>query len=583
MKAYYYTFQTFKIEGVMEAGKRDISEIFNRGRNLQIPFFQRSYVWDIEQWDRFLEDMYYISSSDQDYFLGSVILKQQPTGSNKDDIRTLIDGQQRLTTLNIFFKTLCLLTDEDFLFTDTFKKRRDQSVILIHNHNDINSFNRILNLTALEEVNDKNDQILKCYNFFKQNIDIARVSAYNLLDRITFVGIDLDAEENEQQIFDTINSLGVRLTTAELLKNLLFNADEINLYDEFWRNVFEKDEETINYWNTEVGKDKRSFIDVLLYSYLQIKAQENHLNISSNDISSFAIQANLFNSYKMLMKKYLNGDKQLLLEDLKEYAHIFKENFDPNIREKEISASPSMDRINLIAFELDTAVIIPFILYVIKNAPTESEKLKVFESIETFIIRRMVAIQGDVSKTYKGLFTHLINKKISTSDAFLKHIQLSADQRVGLPNDSELLGGFLSKKITNVQARGVLYLLESKVRDSSKHSTSLYGIEKYSVEHIMPKKWQNHWPATTQAEIRNRKIQTLGNLAIIPLKLNSSLKDSDWVTKKIGNGKSKGLLHYAQGLESLTKYLHNPQWNEDTIEHRAHELHSLAVNCWSID
>ena len=89
----------------MEAGKRTISEIFNGGRILEIPFFQRSYVWDKEQWARLLEDMKAISSSNKPYFLGSVILKQQDTSSSSPgEVRTLIDGQQRLTTLNIFLK-----------------------------------------------------------------------------------------------------------------------------------------------------------------------------------------------------------------------------------------------------------------------------------------------------------------------------------------------------------------------------------------------------------------------------------------------------------------------------------------------
>ena len=87
----------------MEAGKRTIREIFNRGRNLEIPFFQRNYVWDEKEWERFLDDMQHISATKRPYFLGSVILKQQPTPSNSDEKRTIIDGQQRLTTLNIFF------------------------------------------------------------------------------------------------------------------------------------------------------------------------------------------------------------------------------------------------------------------------------------------------------------------------------------------------------------------------------------------------------------------------------------------------------------------------------------------------
>ena len=90
----------------MEAGKRTINDIFNGNRVLEIPFFQRSYVWGEPQWERLIEDMETVSSTNKPYFLGSVILKQQqtPTGGNVGDKRTLIDGQQRLTTLNIMFK-----------------------------------------------------------------------------------------------------------------------------------------------------------------------------------------------------------------------------------------------------------------------------------------------------------------------------------------------------------------------------------------------------------------------------------------------------------------------------------------------
>lgn len=65
----------------MEAGKRNISDIFNPGRALEIPFFQRAYVWQDENWDRFLEDMKRVAVEKKPYFLGSVILKQMPTDS----------------------------------------------------------------------------------------------------------------------------------------------------------------------------------------------------------------------------------------------------------------------------------------------------------------------------------------------------------------------------------------------------------------------------------------------------------------------------------------------------------------------
>ncbi len=65
----------------MEAGKKTISDIFNGNRILEIPFFQRAYVWEDEQWGRLLEDMEEISQQNTPYFLGSVILKQQMTNT----------------------------------------------------------------------------------------------------------------------------------------------------------------------------------------------------------------------------------------------------------------------------------------------------------------------------------------------------------------------------------------------------------------------------------------------------------------------------------------------------------------------
>ena len=92
----------------MDAGKRQLSDILNGNRLLEVPFFQRGYVWGEDQWDRLLEDMEYVTASNRPYFIGAVIVKQQetPTGSQVGDIRTIIDGQQRLTTLSLFFRPI---------------------------------------------------------------------------------------------------------------------------------------------------------------------------------------------------------------------------------------------------------------------------------------------------------------------------------------------------------------------------------------------------------------------------------------------------------------------------------------------
>ena len=148
----------------MDAGKRTISDIFNGNRKLVIPFFQRTYVWKEEQWTRLIEDMEYISSTGNDYFLGSIILKSHPTPSTGSvgDIRTIIDGQQRLTTLAIFIKVLGLKTNQLGIVNRLFTLY-DGSIAMQHSQGDSAAFNKVMNLTELEDLSHNRSNILNAY------------------------------------------------------------------------------------------------------------------------------------------------------------------------------------------------------------------------------------------------------------------------------------------------------------------------------------------------------------------------------------------------------------------------------------
>ncbi len=573
----------------MEAGKRTIRDIFNRGRNLEIPFFQRAYVWNIEQWQRFLEDMRMVSTTQKPYFLGSVILKQQETNSNKDSVLTVIDGQQRLTTLNIFLKVLCLKNNSDTDFTETFKKQRDKSIILLHNHNDQESFNKIINLEGSAVFKDisENDNILLAYNFFNENInedDLKNsIDFFNILDNILFVGIDLGYEEDEQQIFDTINSLGVRLTTAELLKNYFFKRDEIDNYNKYWKQIFEKDDETKIYWDREIttGRLKRTFIDLFFYSYLQIKIQEPELKVKTDDKIEFSKVENLFESYKRFIRDY-KLDKTVILDEIKEYAILFKDNFDFDIVNNELSAESGMERINAIIFGLDTSTLIPYTLYILKNVEDENKRNELFAFIESYVMRRMVV--KATTKNYNQLFTdRLISNKILSKEQFVQYLESRNDKVNYLPNDTELKQGFENSILINKQTAGIIYFIESKIRNRNKQATGLLGISKYSLEHLMPKKWENKWNSVStkeDKENRNFKLKTLGNLAIITQSLNASIRDSNWPTKKSGSGSKEGLKHYSGGIETLSPYLELSEWNETEIDKRADFLLKKACKIW---
>ena len=569
----------------MDAGKRTINDIFNGNRVLEIPFFQRAYVWGQPQWERLLEDMKDITKSNKPYFLGSVILKQQETttGSRIGDKRTVIDGQQRLTTLNIFFKVLCLKTNENSTFDRSFKLR-DNSNALLHNHNDIQAFNEILALTELKDLEGESN-ITQAYNYFKDNLVPNKLNLDSILSNVLFVGIDLSQEEDEQQIFDTINSLGVKLTTAELLKNYFFNRDDIEKYNEYWKEVFEKDEETKNYWDREIiaGRLRRTFIDLFFFAYLQIKIQETNFKVKAEDKDAYAKVEHLFESYKNFIKNYLNNNKEAILSEIKEYALLFKKNFNYEILGEELTQDFGIDRINTIIFGLDTTTLIPYTLYILRNISDEITKNELFGIIETYIMRRMITHSN--TKNYNQLFTDkLINNRVLSKQEFLDYIEKRDDKVNFLPTDDELEKGFNTSILINKQSAGILYLIESKIRNE-KDSTALLGINKYSLEHLMPKKWRNNWDklSSKESEInRDRKLLTLGNLTIITQSLNSSIRDSKWEDKLKGKNKKGGLIEYSVGLKTISQFLKYPEWNEKTIEERALFLYEKAKQIWKI-
>lgn len=569
----------------MDAGKRTINDIFNGNRVLEIPFFQRAYVWDKPQWERLLQDMESVSKSLKPYFLGSIILKQQPTntGNKVGDIRTLIDGQQRLTTLSIFFKVLSLKNEDDYEFNRMFKLRN--RIAIYHNHNDINAYELVMNLDQYEYI-DAKDNISQAFNYFYEKIDPKKIDIQNILSKILFVGIDLDENENEQQIFDTINSLGVTLTTAELLKNYFFNRDELDIYNQYWKNVFETHEETKAFWDKEIttGRLKRTFIDLFFFSYLQIKIQDKSLSLKTEEKLEFSKVEDLFESYKAFIKNYFNGNKQSILSEIKEYALIFRKNFDYDIIHQELTQQSGVERINAIIFGLDTSTLIPYILYILKNVKNENDRNELFDFIETYIVRRMVTHSN--TKNYNQLFTdRLINHEILSKKQFLEYLSGQTDTVNFLPTDKEFEDGFNNSCLVNKQSAGILYLLESKIRNKKMHSTQLLGMNKYSLEHLMPKKWENNWnhPSNQEDKIyRNRKLLTLGNLTIITQSLNSTIRDSNWITKKEGKGDKNGLNTYATGLETLNSFLRLEKWDEETIESRAKFLYKNATSIWPI-
>lgn len=568
----------------MEAGKRTTSDIFNKNRILEIPFFQRSYVWEKDNWERFLDDMRAVSEENKDYFLGSVIIKQKETPSDSQigDVRSIIDGQQRLTTLTIFYKVLYDVLKRENAFDDIFKtyadKEGNRELIIRHNHYDREAYEAILSSQITKEIRKKNkgSKILECYNYFLNNENILlTINPQTILNKVYFVGIDLTKEEDEQQIFDTINSLGVSLTTAELLKNELYGRNDETFFNKTWKNTFEGEDK--EYWSQSItaGRFKRENVDLLLQAFLTIESQAALEYIGTSSV---------FKNYKKFFKEKREADvgydKTALINRLMVEAVRYRENIDPTFTQQAVSSN--IERINQIIFGLNTTTIIPYLLYLVRTVEDENEVNRMVSLIENYLVRRLVC--RETTKNYNYLFSSFIRNRIDNYDSLLSKL-FSDNDSDKFPSDQDFKEGIAQSRLTNQQAKVFLYLLESSIRNNLKETTQLRGLDAYTLEHIMPKKWHSTWEndlSSEQSEQRDKLVLTLGNLTILTSSLNTAIKNAPWKIKKEGKSGKPGLYEYSRGIKIFdqTQYLQSDYWDEEKISHRSHFLAEKAIETW---
>ena len=568
----------------MTPGKSTIYEIFNGTRVFEIPFYQRSYVWGEKQWERLLSDMVAVSHRLKNYFMGAIILKQTSTGAaTMGDHKIVIDGQQRLTTLAIFLKVFALKTDTDMWFRRKFLLP-DGSFAIKHSHVDRADFQQVMNLSSIAQEVTGSSNIIKAYQYFKEHLDPGQLHEMRLNNNVQVIDIVIDSHDDEQQIFDTINSLGVDLTTAELLKNHLFTEQTIDKYELLWQPAFEKDEECIAFWAQTLlkGRNKRKNIEAFLNAFLQIKVHESSINVSTEDKLEYAKSGALFYSYKDFIEKYYKGREFELVEELVQYAKIYQKTFTPAVTESSLTYEPGIERINFLIFAADNTTMIPYVMFIIKNVADEDERNKMYDYLESYLVRRLICKKS--TKNYSDLFSeNLINADVRTADALTAYFkEKDPTNALAMPTDAEVERWFMEAEHPNYRALCILYLLESRMRNSHMLSTQLMKYSVYTLEHLMPQKWMTNWPLPegADADWRMHLVRTLGNCTMITQSLNSTISNDQWSVKLEGKNNKGGLKAYANGLLTLDGVLTQDHWDEDSIVERSKKLAEIACRVW---
>lgn len=578
---------------MLSANKEKLHSFFHGTNQYQIPFFQRSYVWKKENWDELwdsiLEEQEELNSGNEsEHFIGTIIIKQKLSETLGINPFELIDGQQRLTTICLLLKSIYDSLDNDanknfinglLLFTDA---NGAEHIRLRHSKIDTQYFKAIVedkegnvDLTIDDYKDEKVENlnnIQRCYAFYKSKTkslpqkDLMALTNV-VLQKLPVIHMALSKEDDVQQIFDTINSLGIKLTTGELLKNHLFASKKVEpYYHQYWEVVFEDDEDDVKFWNENKtsGRIPRTVIELFLHSFLTIKTEK------LSKIES------LFKEYKAYLKDASDDDKIAFAKELKEYADIYRQ-FPSDINLKEFSFSDYEKRFFYLIDKLDINTVMPLVLFIYRNITDANERKQIIEALESYLVRRTACRL--TTKNYNNLFVSIMGEmkkqNVVGVSGFKKILTNYQDDTNRFPNDTEFTGAFHTSHIINKYAEGIIFSITLYLNTHKYMDSHQLNNDNLSLEHIMPKKWRNHWnsPKVQDEPTRDHKLLTLGNLTVVKGKLNSSMRDAAWTKKQ------KALKEFST-FKVTADYINTPEWNEDAIINRANDLVTYSKAIW---
>lgn len=593
----------------MYTGTHSMKVIFEKDQRLVVPLFQRPYVWGQElQWEPLWEDIRNVAErhlrkdSAKPHFLGAVVLDQirQPIG--RVDSRLVIDGQQRLTTIQLFveaFADICAEIGQTNYHRALLKLTRNDNPLsedenevfkVWPTNSDQEHFRNVMSvktpgdlrkLYKVDSTSKIGNAIADCYLYFHNEISVwlsaskddvterVEVLYRTICEYLRMVVIELDKDDDAQLIFETLNARGTPLLPSDLVKNFLFHKAETegekidSLYKKYWKH-FDDDSQ---YWRKEIGigHAKRARIDLFLQNYLTLKMLD--------EVPS----GHIYTIYRQFVLDDKVSKASDHLKDLQKYANIYRQ----------INNLPRNTRVGISLSWLDilgVTTVYPFLLELFSRYELEDPEIeKTLIFIESYLVRRMVCILSTrgYNRTFLDLLFVFSKDTSSISTTVFETLSAFDAESNRWPGELEFKHSWTGRPLYNLLRRQRLNLvLESLERSLHSDFTEDIDIKKkLTIEHVMPQEWRKHWPLATdgspdELEInRNRLVQTIGNLTLLTEKLNPSVSNSDWSTKKSGIKKHSILL--------LNKQLEDyPSWGEEEIEARADQLFILATRIW---
>lgn len=562
----------------MKATEANLLKFLRKSPQFVIPIYQRNYSWTAAQCRQLWYDLMRAGREEkvQAHFIGSIVYVERGLSSvTSQEALLVIDGQQRLTTSTLLIAALAKHFETqglgELLEAFSNKKLRNYYLLnpdeegerhfkLILSETDKDTLLAILQNTPMPA--EASSRITENYTLFQELIAGNQCELEAIcqgLAKLVIVDVSLDrAQDNPQLIFESMNSTGLELSQADLIRNYILMGLEPKLQTELYK----------TYWRPmERAFGQAAYVvhfDAFMRHYLTAKTGEIP-NVRE-----------VYVAFKGFARG-LKGDTRDLVADIHAYASYYC----AMALGTESGAALKQAYHDLRELKVDVAY--PFLLDVYHDYKqgrlTSDEVLRIVRLVESYVFRRAICAipTNSLNKTFAGMSRTL--KK----DRYLESVQaalLLLPSYRRFPSDDEFQRDVKVRDLYNFRSRG--YWLRRLENHGRKERVM---VEDYTIEHILPqnealsKEWQAEL-GTDWQRIQQDWLHTLGNLTLTGY--NSEYSDHpfaykrDQVTDKDGNpvGFAHSPLKLNLGLGKVN------QWDEAAIKARADRLAADAAKVW---
>ncbi len=509
------------------------------------------------------------------HFIGSIVYVCNDEYTTEEiEKYVIIDGQQRLTTVTLLLLALYNFAreNEDTQFAEKIweyyiinknAENDEYKIKLKATSNNSRDLSRLLrNETCVGDVKFSN--IINNYLFFRERINSENKNIiYEGFRRLLFVEIRLErGKDNAQKIFESLNSTGLDLSQADLIRNYVLMGLEPSIQTRYYQNYWSAIEE-----NTKVNSV--SFLSDFIRDYLTMEQGE----ISNKNA--------VYTSFK---KKFPIEiiDIEPVLKELLQYSSFYKFLINPDIVEdKEIKTELKYIR------HIEINVSYPFLLKVFNdyntNVVDKQTFINILRFLQTYACRRFIL---DLPTNALNKIFMTLYRQINTADyeqSLYKHV-LTRTGKVRMPSDAEIQKTLLDKDLYNSKSKMRSYILDRLENFENNEIVPIIENADITIEHIFPQnpdpKWKEQMSDTEYDTFLNLHLHTIGNLTLSGN--NGKLGNKTFLEKKEMNidNKEQG---YKFSRLWLNRFLSEIEvWNEENYQKRSELLALKFLKVWKL-